>query len=285
MNMMTEIDYPETGTARRMAEAIRYLSRHYRDQPSLEEAAREAGLSPHHFQRLFTRFVGVSPKRFVAYLTLEHAKRLLQQSASVLDAAYEAGLSGPSRLHDLAVTVEAVTPGELKAKGEGLDISYGFYPSPFGEALVFMTKRGLCGLAFADPGKEKAAFADMAARWPKAKLREDRTRARETIERIFGREGKIPLLLTGTPWQVKVWEALLKIPSGAMVTYEDIAERVCTRKATRAVGAAVGRNPISWLIPCHRVLRKSGLLAGYHWGLDRKRAMLACEAAAAESAA
>ncbi len=263
----------------RMAQAIAFLSHHYRRQPTLDEAAREAGLSPHHFQRTFQRWAGVSPKKFVQFLTLEHARRLLDGEASVLDAAYDSGLSGPSRLHDLTLSIEAMTPGELKAKGKGLDIAYGFHPSPFGNALAMLTDRGLCGLAFADKGEEDAALADMQSRWPLAHYRKDAAQARAAVTRIFERDGKQPLFLIGTPWQVKVWEALLRIPEGRITTYETIAREVCTERATRAVGTAVGRNPISWLIPCHRVLRKSGALAGYHWGLDRKRAMLAFEAA------
>ncbi len=272
-------DRLETEDARRMAEAIGFLARNYRRQPSLDEAAQSVGLSPFHFQRLFTRWVGVSPKKFVAYLTLEHAKRLLEDSTNVLEAAYDAGLSGPGRLHDLAVTIEALTPGELRERGRGLDIAYGFHPSPFGEALVMQTERGVCGLAFADHGEEDAALDDMMARWPSAHFVEDQKRARESIEKIFGHEGKVPLHLAGTPWQVKVWEALLRIPTGKLVTYEDVAESVSSPGAMRAVGTAVGRNPISWLIPCHRVLKKTGVLGGYHWGPDRKRAMLAYEGA------
>jgi AraC family transcriptional regulator of adaptative response/methylated-DNA-[protein]-cysteine methyltransferase len=272
-------DRTETEDFRRMADAIAYLARNYRQQPSLDDAARAAGLSPFHFQRLFTRWVGVSPKKFVAYLTLEHAKRLLAGSSNVLDAAYDAGLSGPGRLHDLAVTIEALTPGELRERGRGLSISYGFHPSPFGEALVMQTTRGVCGLAFADQGDEGKALADMMSRWPNARFVKDEAATRISVEQIFGKEGKVPIVLTGTPWQVKVWEALLRIPPGKLVTYEDIASRVDAPGAMRAVGTAVGRNPISWLIPCHRVLRKSGVLGGYHWGLDRKRSMLAYEAA------
>jgi AraC family transcriptional regulator, regulatory protein of adaptative response / methylated-DNA-[protein]-cysteine methyltransferase len=272
-------DRLETEDARRMAEAIAYLARNYRSQPSLDEAARVVGLSPFHFQRLFTRWVGVSPKKFVAYLTLEHAKRLLEDSTNVLEAAYDAGLSGPGRLHDLAVTIEALTPGELRERGRGLDISYGFHTSPFGEALVMQTARGVCGLAFADHGREGVALDDMMARWPAAHFVEDQKTARGRVEQIFGREGKVPLVLNGTPWQVKVWEALLRIPGGKTATYEDIAAGISAPSAMRAVGTAVGRNPISWLIPCHRVLKKTGVLGGYHWGPERKRAMLAYEGA------
>lgn len=274
-------DQVETEDARRMAEAIAFLTKNYRRQPSLDEAAQSVGLSPFHFQRLFTRWVGVSPKKFVAYLTLEHAKRLLTNSTNVLDAAYDAGLSGPGRLHDLAVTIEAITPGELRERGRGLEISYGFHPSPFGEALVMQTERGVCGLAFADRGNEEQTLEDMKARWPQADFVPDQAAARGSVERIFGGEGKLPIVLAGTPWQVKVWEALLRIPSGQLVSYEDVAASVSAPGAMRAVGTAVGRNPISWLIPCHRVLRKSGVLGEYHWGADRKRAMLAYEGARA----
>jgi AraC family transcriptional regulator, regulatory protein of adaptative response / methylated-DNA-[protein]-cysteine methyltransferase len=268
---------------RQMGRAIRFLADHYRDQPTLDEAAAAAGLSPFHFQRLFTRYVGISPKSFVGHLTLDHAKAELENGASVLDAALDAGLSGPSRLHDLSLKIEAMTPGEYARGGEGLTVDYGFHPSPFGTALPMVTGKGVCGLAFADDGEEDAALADMKARWPKAQFREMPGRTRAIAEQIFDAtmrtDAPIGLHLIGTSWQIKVWEALLAIPDGRFTSYKAIAKAVNKETASRAVGAAVGRNPISYLIPCHRVLGSDGALHGYHWGLSRKRAMLAVEAA------
>jgi AraC family transcriptional regulator of adaptative response/methylated-DNA-[protein]-cysteine methyltransferase len=268
---------------RQMGRAIRFLADHYQEQPTLDEAASAAGLSPFHFQRLFTRYVGISPKNFVGHLTLDHAKTELANGASVLEAALDSGLSGPSRLHDLAIKIEAMTPGEYARGGEGLVIEYGFHPSPFGTALLMTTEKGLCGLAFADDGEEEAAFLDMKARWPKAKYREAPDRTRALAEQIFDSatryDAPIGLHLLGTPWQIKVWEALLAIPEGRLTTYKAIAKAINKDSASRAVGTAVGRNPISYLIPCHRVLGSDGALHGYHWGLSRKRTMLAVEAA------
>ena len=269
---------------RRMGRAIRYLSENYQDQPSLDDAASAVGLSPFHFQRLFTRYVGVSPKSFVGHLTLDHAKQELAGGASVLGAALESGLSGPSRLHDLCLKVEAMTPGDYARGGEGIVIDTGFHPSPFGTALVMATGKGVCGLAFCDDGEEPAMLADMRKRWPRATYRENAARTGRIAAQIFDSQaGDLPLHLLGTPWQVKVWEALLAIPPGKVATYRGVAERLAAPKASRAVGTAVGRNPISWLIPCHRVLGSDGKLTGYHWGLTRKRAMLALEAARYES--
>lgn len=268
---------------RRIGRAIRFLSEHYVEQPSLDEAASVAGLSPFHFQRVFTRYVGISPKSFIGHLTLGHAKSELAGGASVLDAALAAGLSGPSRLHDLSLKIEAMTPGEYARGGEELAIIYGFHPCPFGVALLMATDKGLCGLAFADEGEEAAALADMKARWPKALFREAAAYTSAMAGRIFGEKLKIgealSLHLLGTPWQIKVWEALLAIPAGRFTTYHAIAKELGNERASRAVGTAVGRNPISYLIPCHRVLGSDGALHGYHWGLSRKRAMLAVEAA------
>jgi AraC family transcriptional regulator of adaptative response/methylated-DNA-[protein]-cysteine methyltransferase len=267
---------------RRMSRAIRYLSANYRNQPTLEDAADAVGLSPFHFQRVFTRYVGVSPKHFVGHLTLDHAKADLASGKSLLDTALDAGLSGPSRLHDLCLKIEAMTPGDYAKGGEGLAIDYGFHASPFGTALVMATAKGLCGLAFADEGDESEAFADMRARWPKAIYNEAPAKTARHARAIFAPkdgDGDLALHLLGTPWQIKVWEALLAIPQGKFSTYGAVASRVGNDAAARAVGAAVGRNPISWIIPCHRVLGGGGKLTGYHWGLDRKRAMLAVEAA------
>jgi AraC family transcriptional regulator of adaptative response/methylated-DNA-[protein]-cysteine methyltransferase len=271
---------PEAASAyRSMGRAIRYLSENYASQPSLDEAAEAVGLSPFHFQRLFTRYVGVSPKSFVGHLTLGHAKAELGRGASVLDAALESGLSGPSRLHDLCLKIEAMTPGDYARGGEGLVIDYAFADCPFGIALAMATEKGLCGLAFGDEGEEVAMLADMKSRWPKALYREAPARMSAIAQRIFDREGEVGLHLLGTPWQIKVWQALLAIPEGKVTTYGSIATTLSDKKASRAVGTAVGRNPISWLIPCHRVLGQDGALHGYHWGLTRKRSMLAVEAA------
>ena len=284
MNGLMILDDAEAGRHyRQMGRAIRFLADHYQEQPTLDEAASAAGLSPFHFQRLFTRYVGISPKNFVGHLTLDHAKSELANGASVLEAALDAGLSGPSRLHDLAIKIEAMTPGEYARGGEGIVIEFGFHPSPFGTALLMTTGKGLCGLAFADDGEENAALADMKARWPKAEYREAPERTRALAEQVFdaarGNDVPIGLHLLGTPWQIKVWEALLAIPEGRLTTYKAIAKAINKDSASRAVGTAVGRNPISYLIPCHRVLGSDGALHGYHWGLSRKRAILAVEAA------
>jgi AraC family transcriptional regulator, regulatory protein of adaptative response / methylated-DNA-[protein]-cysteine methyltransferase len=273
---------PENDSAyTRIGRAIRYLSEHYADQPDLAAAASAAALSPFHFQRLFTRYVGVSPKAFVANLTLEHAKAELAKGASVMNAAFEAGLSGPSRLHDLCVKIEAMTPGAYAKGGADLTIRYGFHSSLFGTALVMATEKGVCGLAFGDDGEEAEMLADMTGRWPKARFIEDASATAFYAERIFATKGEVPIVLIGTPWQIKVWRALLAIPPGKVTSYRALASKVCGPNAARAAGAAVGRNPISWLIPCHRVLGSDGALHGYHWGLTRKRAMLAYEAAQA----
>ena len=270
---------------RQMGRAIRFLTDHYLDQPGLDEAASVAGLSPYHFQRLFTRYVGVSPKSFVGHLTLGHAKSALAGGASVLDAALDSGLSGPSRLHDLCLKIEAMTPGEYARGGAGLAIEYGFHPCPFGVALLMATDKGLCGLAFADEGDGAAALADMQARWPKAHYRISNAATANIARQIFDAAARtdqpVGVHLLGTPWQIKVWEALLAIPEGRVTTYHAIAKTMKNANASRAVGTAVGRNPISYLIPCHRVLGSDGALHGYHWGVTRKRAMLAIEAARA----
>jgi len=265
---------------RRMGRAIRYLSAHYLDQPSLEDAAAAVNLSPFHFQRLFTRYVGVSPKNFVGHLTLDHAKSDLAQGKNLLETSLDAGLSGPSRLHDLCLKIEAMTPGDYAKGGAGVEILYGFHPSPFGIALILATAKGVCGLAFGDEGEEKRIFADMRSRWPKANYREAHALTAKIAAQIFAKSaGDLSVHLMGTPWQVKVWQALLAIPPGRFSTYGAVAERIGSESAARAVGTAVGRNPISWLIPCHRVLASDGSLNRYHWGLERKRAMLALEAA------
>ncbi len=258
------------------------------ERVGLDDLAARLGMSPAHFQRLFTQWVGVSPKRYQQYLALGLARRLLAERFTVLDAAHEAGLSGPGRLHDLFLRWEAMTPGEYARGGEGLTIDWGWFDSPFGEAIVMGTVRGLCGLGLAAEMGRQAAFDDLARRWPKAGFRENPDALRGWVEAAFGGQAGpgegAPLYLIGAPFQIKVWEALLTIPAGRVSTYSEIARAVGNPRAVRAVGTAVGRNPVSWLIPCHRVLAKSGGLGGYHWGLPVKRAMLAREAARAEGA-
>ena len=263
--------------------AIAFISEHWRDQPETEAIAAAAGVTATELHHLFRRWAGLTPKAFLQAITLDHARRLLRDSASVLDASFEVGLSGPGRLHDLFVTHEAMSPGEWKSGGDGLTISYGFHPSPFGTALVMATERGLAGLAFADPGEEEAALADMRSRWPKASYVDDTARTAVLARRIFDpklwrADRPLRVVLIGTDFEVRVWEALLRIPMGRATTYSDIAVKLGATKAARAVGAAVGKNPVSFVVPCHRVLGKSGDITGYHWGLTRKRAMLGWEA-------
>ncbi|NNU79563.1 methylated-DNA--[protein]-cysteine S-methyltransferase [Halovulum dunhuangense] len=252
-------------------------------QISLESLAERVGLSPAHFQRLFSQWVGVSPKRYQQYLALDHARRLLETRATLLDAAHDAGLSGTGRLHDLFLRWEAMTPGEYARRGAGLDIRWGWVASPFGPALVMATPRGICGIAFAAETGRAAAMADLRARWPEARYIEDAEAIARLAEPVFAMRGEAQLHLIGAPFQIKVWEALLRIPEGAVAPYSEIARAIGHPTAMRAVGTAVGRNPIAYLIPCHRALRKSGGLGGYHWGLGVKRAMLARESARADA--
>jgi AraC family transcriptional regulator of adaptative response/methylated-DNA-[protein]-cysteine methyltransferase len=263
--------------------AIAHIRTNWRKQPEIDAIAEAAGVTPTELHHLFRRWAGLTPKAFVQALTLDHARNLLRDSASVLDATYEVGLSGPGRLHDLFVTHEAMSPGEWKAGGEGLMLTYGFHPSPFGIALVMMTPRGLCGLGMGDAGEEKAMLEDMQRRWPRATYVESAAETAPVAERIFNRDmwrkdQPLRIVMIGTDFEVRVWQTLLKIPMGRYTTYSDIAKKVCTEKAARAVGAAVGKNPISFVVPCHRVIGKSGDITGYHWGLTRKRAMLGWEA-------
>jgi len=263
--------------------AIAFVCEHWRAQPEIDAIAAAAGVSASELHHLFRRWAAITPKDFLQALTLEHARRLLRDSASVLEAAFEVGLSGPGRLHDLFVTHEAMSPGEWKSGGAGLTMSYGFHPSPFGTALVMTTPRGLAGLAFADAGEEEAALADMKGRWLKADIVEDRPRTAELARRIFDTalwraDQPLRVVLIGTDFEIRVWETLLKIPMGRAMNYSDIATKVGAINAARAVGAAVGKNPLSFVVPCHRVLGKDGALTGYHWGLTRKRAMLGWEA-------
>ena len=254
---------------------------HFDEQPSLADMAARTGTSPYHFQRLFSRWVGLSPKKYVQFLTLERAKACLNASQSVLEAAFSAGLSGPGRLHDLFVNVEAVTPGEYKRGGAGLTIFHGLHDSPFGQCLLMHTERGICALEFVDSGDEATTLAAMTTRWPNARLVADAGPGAALAARVFAgadSEGDpIRLLLCGTPFQIRVWEALLRIPSGAITSYQALAQFIGKPNATRAVGTANGANPIAYLIPCHRVIRKSGALGGYGGGLGRKLAMLSDE--------
>jgi AraC family transcriptional regulator of adaptative response/methylated-DNA-[protein]-cysteine methyltransferase len=263
--------------------AIAHIRGHWRAQPEIDTIAEAAGVSASDLHHLFRRWCGLTPKAFLQALTLNHARELLRASASVLETSYEVGLSGPGRLHDLFVTHEAMSPGEWKAGGEGLTIAYGFHPCPFGMALVMITPRGLAGLALADAGKERGALNDMRKRWPKARYVEDLAATAATARRIFDPmlwrpEQPLRVVLIGTDFEVRVWEKLLTIPMGKLATYSDIADKVCTPKAARAVGAAVGKNPICFVVPCHRVVGKNGDITGYHWGITRKRAMLGWEA-------
>ena len=263
----------------RIEKAIRFLDGNFRRQPELAEVAAAVGLSDYHFQRLFRRWAGVSPKRFLQFLTAEYARDLLADSWTVLDAAYEAGLSGPGRLHDLMVTVDGVTPGEARRGGEGVSIRHGVHPSPFGDFLLAATDRGVCALTFLDDEGLDAALEGVAARWPGAGLHEDPASTAPLAERIFAGGERVPLHLEGTNFQIRVWEALLRVPGGTVVTYERIAASLGSPGAVRAVGTAVGRNPIAYAIPCHRVIRKTGAFGEYRWGAARKRAMLGWEAA------
>jgi AraC family transcriptional regulator of adaptative response/methylated-DNA-[protein]-cysteine methyltransferase len=263
--------------------AIEKISLDYRDQPSLETLAQEVGETPTGLQKLFTRWAGLSPKAFLQAVTLDHARRLLDSGMPLLEASFELGMSGPGRLHDLFVTHEAMSPGAYKTRGAGLTIRYGYHISPFGVALVMVTDRGLAGLSFNDPGDERTAFADMSGRWPNATYVEDMAATAPYAARIFDpaqwrADQPLRVVMIGTDFQVRVWEALLRIPLGKARTYSSIAAEIGMPAASRAVGAACGANPISFVVPCHRALAKSGALTGYHWGLTRKRAILGWEA-------
>jgi AraC family transcriptional regulator of adaptative response/methylated-DNA-[protein]-cysteine methyltransferase len=263
--------------------AIAHIRGHWRAQPEIDAIADAAGVSSTDLHHLFRRWCGLTPKAFLQALTLDSARALLRSSASVLDTSYEVGLSGPGRLHDLFVTHEAMSPGEWKAGGEGLTITYGFHPCPFGMALVMMAPRGLAGLALADPGEERASLDDMRRRWPKANYVEDYAATAATARRIFDSamwkpDQPLRVVLIGTDFEIRVWEKLLTIPMGKLTTYSNLARSAGVPKAARAVGAAVGKNPISFVVPCHRVVGKNGDLTGYHWGISRKRAMLGWEA-------
>jgi len=274
-----------TRDADRVRHAIEYLEQHAQRQPSLDEVAQAVGLSSYHFQRMFKRWAGVSPKRFLQFLTVARAQAALREGKSALEASYDSGLSGPGRLHDLFVAVEAVTPGEYKDEGAGMEIRYGFHSTPFGDCLLAVTDRGICGLAFAGADERQAVLDELRRRWGAAVLRRDQAATAETASRVFARSRGAPitLALKGTNFQIKVWEALLRVAPGTVVSYGDIARAIGHPDSYRAVGTAVGRNPIAYLIPCHRVIQSSGAFGNYRWGAARKRAMLGWEAAAREA--
>lgn len=266
---------------KRIETAILYLEEHAHRQPDLKEVAQSMNLSEYHFQRLFRRWAGISPKRFLQVLTVERAKGLMGNSGSLLDVTYQAGLSSAGRLHDLFVNVEAVSPGEFRKKGETLTIRYGFHPSPFGECLVAITDRGVTGVAFVGAGNRGTIVSDLKKQWPFGDIVEDPPATRPYARSIFGPSGPkggINLFLKGTNFQVQVWKALLRIPQGSVTSYEDIAAGINRPKAVRAVAGAVARNPVAFLIPCHRVIRKTGVVGDYRWGTARKKAILAWEA-------
>ena len=277
--------HPATADYLLVRQAIGFLTEHWNTHPSLDELADALGLSATHCQKLFKRWCGLSPKEFVQAIALDHARALLDGAASVLETAHEVGLSGGGRLHDLFVSYEAMSPGEYKRRGDGLEISYGFHGSPFGDALLMATPRGLCGLAFVneDAGEGRTeALADMTKRWPKATYIESPDAMAGFATEIFGRhktsvKDPVRLVLIGSDFEVRVWQTLLRIPMGQAVSYQHIAKHMGQPTASRAVGSAVGRNPISFVVPCHRVLRGDGTLGGYHWGLTRKRALIGWE--------
>lgn len=262
----------------RIAQAIAYLQTHFKQQPSLEDLAAHLHLSTFHLQRLFQRWAGISPKRFLQYLTAECAQQRLRAASPTLAVAYDVGLSSTGRLHDLIVNVYAMTPGEYKNGGAGLQVRYGFHASPFGQCLIASTTRGICHLAFVED--QAASLAELVTQFPNAQFSEKQDTIASFAQQIFELQaGQLALHIKGTNFQIRVWEALLKIPAGALSTYEDIANTIGKPTASRAVGGAIGKNPVGYLIPCHRVIRKSGAISGYRWGSVRKQAILGWEAA------
>ncbi|MDB6090819.1 MAG: 6-O-methylguanine methyltransferase [Gammaproteobacteria bacterium] len=263
----------------RIARAIRFIDTHFRAQPRLAAIAAQAGLSEFHFNRLFRRWAGLTPKQYLAFVTGRQARGEIKSQPSVLEAAYAVGLSGPGRLHDLIVSLDAVTPGELKAHGLGIAIRSGFADTPFGRALLAATPRGLCHLAFVEPGEDEKAFDGLRASWRNADFERDDTQARELAHRIWSSTelagAPLKLNVVGTNFQLKVWQALLDLGAHRRTTYSALANAIGQEGSARAVGNAVGANPVGWLIPCHNVLRRDGALGGYHWGEDRKHAILA----------
>lgn len=276
MRLADDADYE------RVRQIVSFISERWRDQPSLDDIAEHVDLSTTHVHHLFRRWCGLTPKAFLAAITLDNARALLADSASVLETSFEVGLSGPGRLHDLFVAHEAMSPGDFKTGGAGLDMIYGYHPSPFGESILVATERGVAGLGFVDDGNREHALADMRRRWPRASYRPDQDATAPLVKRIFDprlwtAETPLRVVLIGTDFEIRVWETLLRIPLGRASTYSGIAGFIGRPSAARAVGAAVGKNPISFVVPCHRVLGRSGKLTGYHWGLTRKQAMLGWE--------
>ncbi len=273
---------------KRIESAIAYLGSNFKTQPSLDEIAASVHLSKYHFQRVFKRWAGVSPTQFSHYLTVEYAKKRLRDSQSIFETTLDAGLSSPGRLHDLFITFEAMTPGEYKNYGTGIEIQFGFHPTPFGECMLATTTRGICALHFISDGEKDAIFSNLKQEWPLARFIEDQTTTKPVVQKLFalyqpgiGRD--FHLLLKGTNFQVRVWQAILAIPPGAMVAYQDIATQVATPSTARAVANAVARNPIGYLIPCHRVISKAGQIHNYRWGKNRKKAILGWEASCTQS--
>ncbi|MGB7453486.1 MAG: methylated-DNA--[protein]-cysteine S-methyltransferase [Lysobacterales bacterium] len=264
-----------------IAEALHWLCQNQQDQPGLEELANHVGLSPHYLQRLFQQWTGVSPKQFLKYLTKAQAMERLRQGQTVLDSAISSGLSGPGRLHDLLITTQAMTPGEAKRKGLGVEVSYGYGITPFGEALLAWTDRGVCFLGFCHEEGKQHSWTHFNQQWPDASLTEDTSAAQKKLEEIFNEkeQKQLRVWLRGSPFQLRVWEALLNLPSGTHCTYGQLASISGHAGASRATGSAIGRNPVSWLIPCHRVINSLGTLGGYRWGTNTKQAMIGYEAA------
>ena len=270
-----------------VSKAITFIRQHHLEQPSLATVAEHVNLSEYHFQRLFTQWAGISPKRFSQYLTLDYAKSKITETNNLIELALESGLSSPGRLHDLFVTLEAMSPGEYKAAGAGLKICYGLHESPFGTCLIAVTDRGICNLLFLDEGNPQLAQQQLQTEWPKATIVDDQPATAAICRHIFETPGQSPLALhiKGTNFQIQVWKALLKIPFGGLTTYQEVAKAIGKPTAARAIGNAVGHNPVGYLIPCHRVIRSSGEMGGYRWGLDRKTALLGWEASQSEGPA
>lgn len=272
--MQAEVDY------KRIERAIHYIGEHHTAQPSLEDIAEHVHMSPYHFQRLFTRWAGISPKKFLQYLTLQYAKEQIREDLSLSDIAHEAGLSGTSRLHDLFISMEGMTPGQYKKSGKGITIHYGFHQGPFGKFILALTsEKRICALEFIED--EEEAVAALHLQWGESGLKYNPPYTTPVAKQLFSNGIRTPLklLVKGTPFQLKVWEALLKIPSGTLVSYQAVSEHVNNPRGLQATGGAIGKNPIAYLIPCHRVVRKTGEINGYRWGLDRKSALIGWEAA------
>jgi len=276
------MDKQENINYQRIAKAIEYIQQNFKVQPSLEEIAKKVHLSPFHFQKLFTDWAGASPKKFLQYISIQHAKKILTDTPITLfETAYQTGLSGTGRLHDLFVKIEGMTPGEFKNKGENLSINYSFSESLFGRILVASTHKGICYMGFSDD--KQIAFSELEKRFPKATFIQQTDEFQQNVLQIYAQDwsklNKVKLHLKGTDFQLKVWEALLKIPTGNLTTYGNLAKAIEKPKASRAVGTAIGKNPIAFLIPCHRVIQSSGTLGGYMWGSTRKTAIIGWEAA------